>query len=129
MSARLLGFQASRYLVVGLLNTLVGLLVIVALQALLGVSPYVANACGYATGIVVGFLANRSWTFRHSGPVALSAALYAAMFTVCYSLNLAVLWLALNVLGWPAALAQLAGMSTYTVSFFVGCKMVVFARG
>jgi putative flippase GtrA len=129
MSARLWSLQASRYLLVGALNTLVGLLVIVALQALLGVSPYVANACGYGVGMVVGFLANRSWTFRHSGPVALSATLYAAMFTICYSLNLAVLWLALNVLGWPAALAQLAAMAAYTVCFFVGCKMVVFARG
>jgi putative flippase GtrA len=129
MSARHLGYHASRYLVVGLLNTLVGLLVIIALQALLGFSPFVANACGYATGILVGFVANRSWTFRHSGPIALSVALYAAMFTICYSLNLVVLWLALNVLGWPAALAQLAGMGTYTLCFFIGCKTVVFARG
>jgi putative flippase GtrA len=128
MTARLLGLHASRYLVVGLLNTLVGLLVIVILQALLGFSPFVANACGYAAGLVLGFIANRNWTFRHSGPVALSAALYAAMFALCYSLNLLALWLALSVLGWPAALAQLAGMSAYTFCFFVGCKMLVFAR-
>lgn len=128
MSTHQLRWQASRYAVVGLLNTLIGLLVIVACQALLGFSPYVANACGYAAGIVVGYAANRNWTFRNSGAIGLSAALYVAMFATCYVLNLVVLWLGLNVLGWPAALAQTAGMVTYTVCFFVGCKLVVFWR-
>src|SRR5262245_31004693 len=100
MSERSLRFQASRYALVGLLNTLVGLLVIIACQAVLGLSPYVANACGYAVGILVGFVANRNWTFRHSGPVGISATLYVAMFAACYGLNLAVLWLGLHVLEW-----------------------------
>jgi len=128
MSADLLRFQVSRYAVVGLLNTLVGLLVIMAAQALLGFSPYVANASGYAAGILVGYVANRNWTFRHSGSIGLSAALYVAMFATCYALNLAVLWLALNVQHWPAVLAQIAGMIVYTVCFFVGCRTVVFWR-
>jgi putative flippase GtrA len=128
MSTQPLRFEALRYAVVGVLNTLVGLLVIVACQALLGFSPYVANACGYAIGILVGYVANRNWTFRHSGAIGLSAALYLALFATCYVLNLAVLWLGLNVLGWPAALAQLAAMVVYTVCFFVGCKLVVFWR-
>jgi putative flippase GtrA len=126
MSTQPLRFQALRYALVGLLNTLVGLLVIVAFQALLGLSPYVANACGYAAGILVGFVANRNWTFRHSGPLGLSAALYVTMFAACYALNLAVLWLGLAVLGWPIALAQATAMVVYTVCFFVGCKVLVF---
>lgn len=84
MSAHVLRLHASRYLVVGLLNTLVGLLVIIALQALLGFSPVVANACGYATGLAASFIANRSWTFRHSGSIGRSAALYAAMFALLF---------------------------------------------
>lgn len=126
MSTQPLRFQALRYALVGSLNTLVGLLVIVASQALLGLAPYVANACGYAAGILVGFVANRNWTFRHFGPIGLSAALYVTMFAACYALNLAVLWLGLTVLGWPVALAQTTAMLVYSVCFFVGCKVLVF---
>lgn len=128
MSTRLLRFQVSRYALVGAFNTLIGLLVVIAFHAVLGFSPYVANACGYAAGILVGFVANRNWTFRHSGPIGLSAALYVAMFATCYVLNLLALWLGLDVLGWSVALAQTAGMVAYTICFFVGCKMVVFWR-
>lgn len=126
MSTQPLRVQAFRYVIVGLLNTLVGLLVIVASHTVLGLSPYAANACGYVAGILVGFVANRNWTFRHFGPIGLSAALYVTIFAACYALNLAVLWLGLTVFGWPAPLAQAAAMVVYTVCFFVGCKALVF---
>jgi|RhiMethySRZTD1v2_1073278.scaffolds.fasta_scaffold588099_2 putative flippase GtrA len=128
MSTQPLRLQISRYVLVGLTNTLVGLMVIIGCQAVLGFSPYIANACGYAVGILVGFVANRNWVFRHSGPIGISAMLYVTMFAACYGLNLVVLWFGLHVLGWPAALAQIAGMIVYTLSFFVGCKLWVFWR-
>lgn len=126
MSTQSLRFQVLRYAIVGVLNTLVGLLVILASHALLGLSPYIANACGYAVGILVGFIANRNWTFRHSGSIGVSATLYVAMFAACYALNVAVLWLGMNILGWPVALAQTTAMIVYSVCFFVGCRLLVF---
>jgi putative flippase GtrA len=116
----------SRYAIAGALNTLTGLATILFAEHVIGLSAYVANACGYAVGIAVGFLVNRNWTFNHSGSRSRAAALYVGAFAACYLLNLGVLWIALNVLRWPSFAAQVAAIGLYSVTFFIACKWLVF---
>ena len=57
-----------RYLVVGFLNTLLGLMVIYFAMYVLRFGVVAANVIGYAVGVVVSFLLNQRWTFAHRGP-------------------------------------------------------------
>lgn len=67
-----------RFVVVGLLNTAVGLGVIYGCKFFLEFGNVLANVVGYACGITVSFLLNSSWTFEYRGPKLAAAAEYTA---------------------------------------------------
>ena len=80
-----------RFCAVGVLNPLVGLPSFFALMRFGGVQYVVANAVGYAVGITISFLLNRSWTFYHKGPLLRSAARWTLVVAIAYAANAFVL--------------------------------------
>jgi putative flippase GtrA len=52
-----------RFLISGIINTLIGVLVILFFQLLLG-NPYFANILGYIFGGAVGYLTHTGYTFK-----------------------------------------------------------------
>jgi putative flippase GtrA len=115
-----------RFLVTGAANTAIGLSVIIAARELLGFNEYASNVTGYAVGIVIGFLLNRSWTFTHSGNYATSAPRYLLAFAIAYGINLGVLFLGLEHSELPRNAIQLAALISYSATFYVLCKRFVF---
>lgn len=111
--------------VTGLLNTGIGLGVIVALSTLLHFDPLLANLGGYAVGLCVSFVLNRFWTFgkQATGMPVLS---FLGAFAVSYLVNLAVL--SAVVRWWPSyhLLGQVAALGSYSVVFFLICRFFVF---
>jgi len=118
--------QGARFAAVGLVNTAVGLAVILGLQLLTPLGPYLANAGGYAAGLSVSFLLNRSWTFGAAGAGLDRQALrFALAFAAAYALNLGVLAGGIAA-GLPPAAAQLPAICAYTGAFFVASRVWVF---
>lgn len=115
----------ARYLLTGVANTLIGVLVIFALMAA-GAGPRVANVTGYAVGLVVSFLLNRRWTFASSRPVRETGALFFLVFLVSYAVNYSVLTFGMEVLAQNPYVAQLAAVLAYTVVNYFGCRYFVF---
>lgn len=120
--------EIGRYLLVGVVNTAVGYGAIMGLQYGLGTSALAANAGGYAVGWVVSYLLNRSYTFRSNRPHAQSLPAFAVAAGICYAVNAGVLVLAMSVLGLPGAVAQAMALCSYTVSFYLLNRYVIFAR-
>jgi putative flippase GtrA len=118
--------QAAKFAVVGALNTLVGLSVILGGMAFFGMNDFAANALGYAVGMVVSFVGNRSWTFDHRGPWAPTLGRFLLMFAAAYAVNLLTLLLVRDGLRQNSYFAQIAGVMAYTVTFFVGCRVFAF---
>lgn len=119
-----------RYGLVGLLNTGVGLAVILGAEFGLHAQPLAANALGYAAGFAVGFVLNRSFVFRSEARVGVAGPRYFVAVAACYGLNLMVLqglrW-ALPPTDLARAAAQLCAMGAYTVSLFALSRYWVFA--
>jgi putative flippase GtrA len=115
-----------RFAAVGVLNTAVGLAAVFATGHWLGAGEFLANAIGLATGFVVGYLANRRWTFRSTASVAITAPRYLAAFVAAYALNAAVLALLLRTVSWPAIAVQAAALSAYSLAFYWLCRWLVF---
>ena len=61
--ARLVDATLIRFVVIGLVTTLMDLVLFSALTSGAGINPVVANVFSYSCGIVTSFLLNRSWTF------------------------------------------------------------------
>ena len=111
---------------VGLINTLIGYAVILFVGLVLGTDAYFANACGYAVGLLISFALNRRYTFSSRQAILPGLARFLAAFAPSYALNLAVLYLGVQWLTLPEALAQAAAITTYTLVFFLLCRFIVF---
>jgi putative flippase GtrA len=122
-------WQLSRFGLAGLLNTLVGLSIITALDLGLHAPPALANAAGYAVGMAFGFVLNRSFVFKSQVRARSSGPKYLVSAAVGFALNQLVLQVALRLLG-PGApqhlAAQVCGMGVYTVATFLICRFWVF---
>ncbi|WP_174300183.1 GtrA family protein [Caulobacter sp. S45] len=119
----------SRFASVGLLNTLISLSIIMALDRGLRANPQVANAAGYAVGIASGFLLSRRFVFRSAAGSRATAPKYLLTVLAGFCLNQLVLAEAGRLLGAGTLehlLAQLCAMGSYTVSVFLVCRYWVF---
>ena len=117
----------SRYLIVGAKNTLIGYGAILFFGEILGLSPFVANAFGYAIGLCVSYVLNRRYTFAsdRSHRQGIPAFLLAA--GACYMLNLIALALVRYLdPAAPTFIAQGVAMTVYAGSFFFVARAFVF---
>lgn len=115
--------QLIRYGFVGVLNTLITAAVILALT-FLGLDLLLANAIGFAAGLLNSFVLNRRLTFQADPGSGRTKLLFLVGFAICYALNLGAVT-ALDGALHPAA-TQLAGMIVYNLSFFAWMKFRVF---
>lgn len=122
--------QASRFGLVGLINTAVGLGIIWLAMAA-GAPAIPANAIGYMVGIMVSFTLNRAWTFRSDRErqrrPAATLRRFLAAAGVAWLLNISVVWSVLELTEVSPYLVQLFGVATYSISFFIMCRVWVFA--
>jgi putative flippase GtrA len=124
---RLPSWSLLRYLVVGLVNTSVGLTVIFLCKGLFGFGDIVANAVGYGIGIVVSFAMNKRWTFAFDGAAMPALARFLGVVVLAYLANLSVVLL-LIALGADAFLAQTLGILPYTLVGYAGSRFFVFTE-
>jgi putative flippase GtrA len=113
-----------RFAVAGALNTIAGLALIYIARGL-GLGEVLANATGYAIGLVLSFGLNRHWTFAHRGPLLPLALKFAVVTLLAWLANLAVL-LELLRLGVSPVLAQAGAVFPYTLASYLGCRWWVF---
>jgi putative flippase GtrA len=119
--------QAKSFAAVGVLNTIVGLAVIVFAHRVLGWGPTLSNAAGYGVGALMGYMLNRTLTFRSAAPVGRSMPRYAAVLGVGYASNLGVL----HTLLWlqPSfVLAQALAMVAFSTIVFFGSRSFAFDK-
>jgi len=121
-----LPLQFARFLVVGVLNTVVGLTIIFAAKALLGWSDLAANAAGYAVGLATSFLLNRAWTFGDRGRISPALLRFLGAFVLAYLANLATVFALRDLAAVDSYVAQAAGVVPYTILFFLASRAFVF---
>lgn len=118
--------QLARFLIVGVLNTLVGVGTIWALIGLAGWRDIPANFAGYVVGLICSFILNRRWTFRHRGPWLASAVRFFLVFATAYGANLFAMLLLRDYLAIDRYLAHALATIPYTMIFFVGSRVFAF---
>lgn len=123
-----MSFDASvaRFLLVGVGNTLTGLVIIYLAKAF-GISDMAANAMGYGAGLIQSFILNKRWTFRYDGPVLSKIIRFIVVIGLAYVANLAVVLGAIFILSINSYIAQALGIPVYTVVSYLGCRWYVFS--
>lgn len=124
MSISPLHRQLIRYAVVGLMSNLLCYLAYLGL-ARLGMDPKLSMSVLYCVGVMQTFVFNRKWTFEHSGAQRTVFSRYCAAYGIGYLLNLSVLYVMVDLQGYPHQLIQgvmilvLAGMLFLAQKFWV----------
>ena len=115
-----------KFLVVGAMNTAFGLITIYLCKSLLALDDLYANISGYSFGLILSFLLNRGWTFRHSGDVSAAMLRFLTIFALAYASNLLAVLIALRVFGVNSYLSQAMGIAPYAVIFYLCSRYFVF---
>jgi pentose-5-phosphate-3-epimerase/putative flippase GtrA/broad specificity phosphatase PhoE len=94
----------------------------------IGINYLVSSACGYISGVFVGFILNRRFTFKStSKKYAIEITKYFAVYAVSLVLGLAFLKFQVN-LEVPVLLANIFTIALTTLTNFVGSKYLVFEK-
>jgi putative flippase GtrA len=119
---------AMRFGVVGLANTMVGLLTIYLLKWPGGLGNTAANLGGYCVGLAMGFVLNRSWTFYHSGLWLPAFVRFFLVFVVAYATNLGMVLVLIDHFRINGYIAQALGIPPYTGVFYLGSRYFAFPK-
>lgn len=118
--------QFGRFLGVGAVNALVGLLVIFAAKWIFEASDITANLLGYAVGIAISFALNSRWTFDFAGAWKPAFVKFVAVSSVAYAANLLAVLTAIHLFSVNGYLAQTIGIPVYTLITFLASKHLIF---
>jgi putative flippase GtrA len=123
----LFDLRFAKFLLVGVVNTIVGLSIIFAAKAFAHFNDVWANVAGYGVGLAVSFALNKQWTFRFSGGALAALVRFLVVFLVAYFANLGTV-LGLIRLGVDSYWAQVLGIFPYTLLFYLGSRLYAFRR-
>jgi putative flippase GtrA len=117
--------QILKYLLVGIINTIVGYGIIFFLM-FLGVSPEISNIVGYAVGISVSYVLNKIYTFQSKAHPKKEFPKFVLSLLASYTLNFLTLVLCIHILKINPYISQIISGAVYTVSGFVFLKYFAF---
>ncbi len=119
--------QILRYGVVGTSTNLLGYLVYLAVTRL-GIEPKLAITIFYPLGVVYGYIAHKRFSFRHTSPArGLTLPVRYTLVYLCgYLLNLGLMHLCHDRLGYSDALVQLFAIFAVATFLFLALKFFVF---
>lgn len=131
MKKKLIDASIWKFLLVGVGNTLLSMVLMFLLE---GLGYWPSTAIAYVAGSVMSFFLNRSFTFQSQAELWPSALKFAVNVAVCYLIAYAAAQpLAAWILGrtaipaiWQERLAKLGGMGLYTVLNYFGQRFFAF---
>ena len=94
----------------------------------LGLNIKIAMSLCYGLGVINTFYFNKTWTFTYQGDNKRALLKYALLYLSGYIINLAVLFVLVDVHGFAHQLVQGATILFLAVYFFFASKIIVFNK-
>ena len=129
---QLLDLTFWKFVLVGIINTVVGTTVMFVAYNALHFSYWVSSASNYIIGSIVSYFLNKYFTFQNKEKSAKQIAMFITNITICYLLAYG---LAKPVAAWLFSgfsvtvqenIAMLAGMCIFVGMNYLGQRFVVF---
>jgi putative flippase GtrA len=124
--------QFLKYIIFGLINTVVGFGVFFALFRIFNISVEYANAAGYGFALIIAFILNKVFVFNKSISNRNTIPKFIIAFIFSFIINQLVLMFFYRLIGLSAEISQTFAMVSYTFLFYFLNKNFVFsdkARG
>ena len=117
--------QLTKFLIVGGFSTVVNYAVFYSLLTFFQFGYLFASGSGFVSGVLFGYLINKSWTFEVDSSEAFFFK-YLVVYLFSLSLSLAVMEVLVGYFGLAAEIANILCIVITTCTNFVGVKHVVF---
>lgn len=119
--------QSFRYVLVGAISNLVLYIAYLGLTAI-GAAPKFAMSFLFLVGVGQSFWFNKQWTFGYSGSASKVLPRYAIAYGGSYLLNLVLLAILVDYLGWPHQIVQAGAMGLNALILFLLQRHWVFPK-
>lgn len=122
-----------RFVLVGVVNTLVGTAIMFGLYNLAHCSYWISSACNYILTSILSFFLNKFFTFRNAKNIIGQAVRFAVNIAVCYLLAYGIakplcIWLLSGASQTVRDnVSMLVGMCLFTVLNYLGQRFFAFA--
>lgn len=129
---KLIDATTIKFLLVGVINTLVGTAVMFGFYNLLHAGYWVSSAANYIVGSVVSYLLNKHFTFQNKEKSVKQMVVFVLNITVCYLLAYGLAKpITLQVLSFTTQqiqenVAMLVGMCLFVALNYFGQRFIVF---
>ena len=121
---KLFKIEFIRFLLIGIINTLLGLSVIFIL-IYFNINNYLANLIGYLVGLVFSFLLHKHYTFNNkTKTIKKQIIIFIVVFLVSYSINFYILYISLEYVS--KYIAQIMALIAYTFVSYLLNKFITF---
>ena len=117
-----------RYLIVGLLNTIIMLTIIYTVKWTVNLADVYANMLGCSVGLVFSFIVNKNWTFNYKGGMQLIYIKFLSIFAIAYFVNLMVVLFSISYLNINSYISHALGIPAYTIIGYLGNRFFVFNK-
>ena len=119
-------YRFSRFIIVGISNTIITLLIIFVLLKFSNLDYKISNLIGYSVGITNSFIWNKMWTFKSNNKVYKEIIPFGVMALISYCVNLGIVIFTTEVLFLNQYLCQILGMFFYTATNYFGNRLWTF---
>ncbi|MEH7225798.1 GtrA family protein [Bacillus sp. JJ1566] len=118
-----------RFLLVGFINTIIGLLSIFLLLDVVGFSYWLSTFLGNSIGAAVSYVLNRRFTFASEASFGRSFPLFVTVIVACYFLcfSISKIIAGFIIVEYTNELAVIIGTGLYTITNYLGQKYIVFS--
>ncbi|MAL78752.1 MAG: hypothetical protein CMN55_06500 [Sneathiella sp.] len=120
-------YQIIRFGIVGVLNNLLGY-VIYLLLTYFWLDPKVAVTILYPIGVLVAYFSHAKYSFAHQGKHIWAIGRFFSSYFLCYWLNLSMLYLFSDRLGFPHQIVQAFAIVMVGGVLYLLLKFFVFWR-
>lgn len=133
-SRRMIDKTTVKFLAVGCINTITGMIIMFGLYNIAGCSYWFSSAANYVLVSILSYFLNRRITFGYRGAVLKSSIRFIINIGCCYLIAygvakpLAACLLAGWSVSWQENAAMFIGMCIFTVCNYIGQRFFVFGE-
>lgn len=123
-----------KFVLVGIMNTLVGTTVMFVAYNVLHLSYWISSASNYIVGSIVSYFLNKYFTFQNKEKSIKQVVIFVVNITICYLLAYG---LAKPIVSWILSnqsmsvqdnLSMLVGMGAFVIFNYLGQRLFVFKK-
>ncbi len=115
-------------MVVGGISTVLNYAVFLLLLNVFGVNYLLATIVGFATGAILGYYLNKTWTYDASDKGHSAAITYISLYSISLLAGLGFFWMLVEKLQIPPEFGNIFVIILTTIMNFLGTKFWVFSK-